>query len=199
MTSSGVPAVDLHGNLAQNARERNLDAFANGSVKVLVATDIAARGIHVDDIELVIDVDPPAEHKAYLHRSGRTARAGADGVVVTVMTAAHAPTSALWPTRPASARRTSRWRRFDRIVELTGPPADYVKPAPVAAVATSNPSRARTGGRPTGRALANGVPRLPVSGAPALARQHRSSAASVSAGFSPARGRRSRGGRSRAA
>ena len=85
LTMDGIPAVDLHGNLAQAARERNLEAFSNGSVRVLVATDIAARGIHVDDIELVVHVDPPAEHKAYLHRSGRTARAGSGGDVVTVV------------------------------------------------------------------------------------------------------------------
>lgn len=85
LTAAGVPAVDLHGNLGQGARERNLAAFSSGAVKVLVATDIAARGIHVDDVELVVHVDPPAEHKAYLHRSGRTARAGSGGDVVTIM------------------------------------------------------------------------------------------------------------------
>ncbi|MCC2318617.1 DEAD/DEAH box helicase, partial [Cellulomonas chengniuliangii] len=85
LTATGIPAVDLHGNLSQPARERNLEAFSSGSVRVLVATDIAARGIHVDHIELVVHVDPPAEHKAYLHRSGRTARAGEGGDVVTVM------------------------------------------------------------------------------------------------------------------
>ena len=83
---SGIPAVELHGNLSQNARERNLADFSSGQVKVLVATDIAARGIHVDDIRLVVHVDPPAEHKAFLHRSGRTARAGAEGIVVTIAT-----------------------------------------------------------------------------------------------------------------
>ena len=85
LSKQGIPAVDLHGNLSQNARERNLAAFSSGSAKVLVATDIAARGIHVDDVELVVHLDPPTEHKAYLHRSGRTARAGAGGIVVTVM------------------------------------------------------------------------------------------------------------------
>lgn len=85
LTQDGIPAVDLQGNLGQGARERNLGAFTSGEVRVLVATDIAARGIHVDDIELVVHVDPPAEHKAYLHRSGRTARAGSGGDVVTVM------------------------------------------------------------------------------------------------------------------
>ncbi|MEV8140578.1 helicase C-terminal domain-containing protein, partial [Pseudarthrobacter oxydans] len=77
-------AVDLHGNLSQNARDRNLAEFSSGDVRVLVATDVAARGVHVDDVELVIHVDPPTEHKAYLHRSGRTARAGSDGTVVTL-------------------------------------------------------------------------------------------------------------------
>jgi superfamily II DNA/RNA helicase len=85
LNSRGVPAVELHGNLSQNARTRNLAAFSDGSASVLVATDIAARGIHVDDVTLVVHADPPVEHKAYLHRSGRTARAGADGTVVTLM------------------------------------------------------------------------------------------------------------------
>ncbi len=85
LTESGVPSVDLHGNLSQPARDRNLAAFSAGAARVLVATDIAARGVHVDDVELVVHVDPPTEHKAYLHRSGRTARAGNSGDVVTVV------------------------------------------------------------------------------------------------------------------
>jgi superfamily II DNA/RNA helicase len=86
LNASGVPSVELHGNLSQNARTRNMDAFHSGKAAALVATDIAARGIHVDDVALVIHADPPSEHKAYLHRSGRTARAGNDGIVVTLMT-----------------------------------------------------------------------------------------------------------------
>ena len=85
LNAAGVPAVELHGNLSQNARTRTMDAFHSGAAKTLVATDIAARGIHVDDVGLVIHADPPMEHKAYLHRSGRTARAGAEGTVVTLM------------------------------------------------------------------------------------------------------------------
>ncbi|BCJ34064.1 RNA helicase [Actinocatenispora thailandica] len=81
---NGVPAAELHGNLSQNARTRNLDDFRSGRVAALVATDIAARGIHVDDVALVVHADPPADHKAYLHRSGRTARAGGSGTVVTL-------------------------------------------------------------------------------------------------------------------
>jgi superfamily II DNA/RNA helicase len=86
LLAAGIPAVELHGNLGQTARTRNLQAFSEGRVSTLVATDVAARGIHVDDVALVIHADPPAEHKAYLHRSGRTARNGASGTVVTLMT-----------------------------------------------------------------------------------------------------------------
>jgi superfamily II DNA/RNA helicase len=114
LTAAGIPAVDLHGNLSQNARERNLAAFSDGSVRVLVATDIAARGIHVDDINLVVHVDPPAEHKAYTHRSGRTARAGAAGVVVTLMTPdQHGDVRVLTPAgrNPSSAGSRDPWRR----------------------------------------------------------------------------------------
>lgn len=86
LNAHGVPTVEMHGNLTQNVRTRNLAAFSDGRATVLVATDIAARGIHVDDVTLVIHADPPVEHKAYLHRSGRTARAGNDGIVVTLAT-----------------------------------------------------------------------------------------------------------------
>jgi superfamily II DNA/RNA helicase len=86
LTAARVPAVELHGNLTQGARTRNLAAFAEGRATTLVATDIAARGIHVDDVALVVHADPPVEHKAYLHRSGRTARAGSSGTVITLMT-----------------------------------------------------------------------------------------------------------------
>ena len=86
LNARGVAATELHGNLSQNARTRSMDAFHSGRVTTLVATDIAARGIHVDDVELVVHADPPVEHKAYVHRSGRTARAGKQGTVVTLMT-----------------------------------------------------------------------------------------------------------------
>ncbi len=90
LTQAGIPAAELHGNLRQGARTRNLAAFSTGVARVMVATDIAARGIHIDGIDLVIHADPPTEHKAYVHRSGRTARGGADGVVVTLQTRAQA-------------------------------------------------------------------------------------------------------------
>ena len=84
--AAGITAVDLHGNLTQRVRERNLERFTDGRAQVVVATDVAARGIHVDGVELVVHFDPPADPKAYLHRSGRTARAGASGAVVTMVT-----------------------------------------------------------------------------------------------------------------
>lgn len=82
---AGVEAAAIHGNLGQGARQRALAAFAAGSTRVLVATDVAARGIHVDDVDLVVHFDPPNDHKDYLHRSGRTARAGAEGTVVALV------------------------------------------------------------------------------------------------------------------
>ncbi len=85
LTKAGIGAAAIHGNLNQNQRQRALAAFTAGSPRVLVATDVAARGIHVDDIGLVVHYDPPTDHKDYLHRSGRTARAGATGAVVALV------------------------------------------------------------------------------------------------------------------
>jgi superfamily II DNA/RNA helicase len=85
LTQAGVPSARLHGDLNQNQRTRNLERFVKGHVRVLVATDVAARGIHVDDVQLVIQLDPPEEYKTYLHRSGRTGRAGKEGTVITLI------------------------------------------------------------------------------------------------------------------
>jgi superfamily II DNA/RNA helicase len=147
LTAAGIPAVELHGNLSQVARERNLAAFTQGSTKVMVATDIAARGIHVDDVALVVHVDPPTEHKAYLHRSGRTARAGAGGAVVTLAL----------PEQDRDVRTLARQagikpvslsvRPGDKeIGELVGPAAPFVEPP----VFVEEPSRGRSSGRPGG-------------------------------------------------
>ena len=84
LLDEGIRAQAIHGDLRQNIREKALDQFASGKLPVLVATDVAARGIHVDGVEVVIHYDPPSDHKTYLHRSGRTARAGTDGLVVTL-------------------------------------------------------------------------------------------------------------------
>lgn len=82
----GIHAEGLHGDKSQGARTRAIGGFSDGSLPVLVATDIAARGIDIHDVSLVVHIDPPAEHKAYLHRAGRTARAGTEGTVVTLVT-----------------------------------------------------------------------------------------------------------------
>jgi superfamily II DNA/RNA helicase len=86
LDDSNIPATSLHGDLNQSRRTRNLQMLTSGRVDVLVATDVAARGIHVDDIDLVIQADAPDEYKTYLHRAGRTGRAGRHGVVVTLIT-----------------------------------------------------------------------------------------------------------------
>ncbi|MGY1796821.1 DEAD/DEAH box helicase [Geodermatophilus sp. SYSU D00525] len=158
LTAAGIPAVDLHGNLSQNARERNLEAFSTGGTRVLCATDIAARGIHVDDVALVVHVDPPAEHKAYLHRSGRTARAGAGGTVVTIST----------PDQAAEVRTLARQAGIspvvtqvrpgaEQVTALTGPAAPHVEPAPTPAPQPQGQGqgggrRRRSGGGPAAAA-----------------------------------------------
>ena len=81
----GIHAGAIHGDLRQAARERALADFGSGKLPVLVATDVAARGLHIDDVDVVVHYDVPEDHKTYLHRSGRTARAGASGVAVTLM------------------------------------------------------------------------------------------------------------------
>ncbi|WP_317231089.1 DEAD/DEAH box helicase, partial [Clavibacter sp. MX14-G9D] len=88
LEDAGIPATSLHGDLNQARRTRNLQLLTSGKVRVLVATDVAARGIHVDDIGLVIQADAPDEYKSYLHRAGRTGRAGKQGTVVTLITKA---------------------------------------------------------------------------------------------------------------
>ena len=149
LSRSGIPAVDLHGNLSQNARTRNLELFTNGDVKVLVATDIAARGIHVDDITLVVHVDPPAEHKAFLHRSGRTARAGAEGTVVTIVTPDQRREVAdLTRKAGISPKVTAVTPEHPLITELTGPaaPLREMPPMPVAPQTPAGRPGGRSGG-----------------------------------------------------
>lgn len=166
LTAAGIPAVDLHGNLSQGARDRNLAAFTDGEAKVLVATDIAARGVHVDSVELVVHVDPPTEHKAYLHRSGRTARAGSAGDVVTVMTAEERKDTQIL-LRKAAIKATPQKVNAEspEVTELVGEIAELVAPQPKEPVqprkktepSTSNgrSSRRRRGGR-SGRGGSSG-------------------------------------------
>ena len=105
----GVEAASIHGDLRQSQREKALADFSEGKLAVLVATDVAARGIHVDDVNVVIHYDPPEDHKAYLHRSGRTARAGESGVVVTLV---------LWNEELEVKRLLKRLKLDQPIVEM---------------------------------------------------------------------------------
>ena len=155
LTDSGVPAVDLHGNLSQPARNRNLAAFSSGEARVLVATDIAARGVHVDGIELVVHIDPPAEHKAYLHRSGRTTRAGNAGDVVTVvLPEQRKDTETL--LRRAGIRVTPQEVTADSaaVHAVAGERAAHRPPPPKAPARPSQPRRSRPARRRGGRASA---------------------------------------------
>jgi superfamily II DNA/RNA helicase len=166
LSAAGVPAVDLHGNLSQNARERNLEAFSSGETRVLCATDIAARGIHVDDVALVVHVDPPAEHKAYLHRSGRTARAGAGGTVVTVSTPDQAGEVRLLTRQAGIAPTVTSVRPgAPEIAALTGPAAPYVEPAPAPAPQPQGQGggRRRRGGSGSSTTAKAGAPRTATS------------------------------------
>ncbi|MDY6810377.1 MAG: DEAD/DEAH box helicase [Actinomycetota bacterium] len=146
LTDGGIPAVDLHGNLSQAQRDRNLKAFGGDDVRVLVATDVAARGVHVDGVELVVHVDPPAEHKAYLHRSGRTARAGSSGDVVTVcLPEQRRDVAGLLRKANIKVAPTRVIAASAEVDELVGPRAEFVAPQPKP---TQNPPR---GGAPRGQ------------------------------------------------
>lgn len=161
LTASGIPAVDLHGNLSQVARDRNLAAFGAGKVRVLVATDVAARGVHVDNVELVVHVDPPMEHKAYLHRSGRTARAGNAGDVVTVMLPSQRSDVKILLRKAAIAVQPQVVDAMSAAVEqLVGETAGFVQPALRDAIPRA------IGGETTGRARRD-RPRRPNSAATA--------------------------------
>ncbi len=188
LNSRGVAAVELHGNLSQNARTRNLAAFSDGSAGVLVATDIAARGIHVDDVNLVVHADPPVEHKAYLHRSGRTARAGAEGTVVTLMIDSQV-SDVRTLTRKAGVKPT--------ITRFSGPshpvlqeiaPGERDFSGPIVLEVPVPPAPARQGG---GQGNGGGARRRGGSG-----RNHQAAASTPRSG-NGARGNRSRGGEPR--
>jgi superfamily II DNA/RNA helicase len=150
---AGVDAAAIHGNLNQNQRQRALAAFAAGYPRVLVATDVAARGIHVDDIELVVHFDPPNDHKDYLHRSGRTARAGATGRVVALVE--HGQVRDVERMHDAAGVTSTRHHVGSghdvvREIATSGTP---VPPAPAAALPRpvqekprQNPPRSRRGG-----------------------------------------------------
>ncbi|HTI20993.1 MAG TPA: DEAD/DEAH box helicase [Kutzneria sp.] len=154
LRSIGVHAGALHGGKAQNARTRVLAEFRDGTTPVLVATDVAARGIHVDDVSLVVHVDPPADPKDYLHRAGRTARAGATGTVITLVTPGEQRDVKQMTAKAGVRVRNTQVRPGDsELARITGsrmpsgvPIIDPPKPAQTAA-----PRGGRRQGRPRHR------------------------------------------------
>ncbi|GAA4986025.1 DEAD/DEAH box helicase [Streptomyces hyderabadensis] len=146
LLKSGVRAAGLHGGKSQPQRTRTLAQFKDGQVTALVATNVAARGIHVDNLDLVVNVDPPGDHKDYLHRGGRTARAGESGSVVTLVTpdqrremtrlmAAAGITPRVTPVRSGEAELT----------RITGAQAPSGVPVVIAAPVVERPKRAASG------------------------------------------------------
>lgn len=187
LSEAGVAAVDLHGDLSQRVRERNLDRFRQGRAQVVVATDVAARGIHVDGVGMVVHFDPAGESKAYLHRSGRTARAGASGAVVTVATFNQARQLGSLLHAAGVQAKTVDARTLDApptATVLAEAPAMTITPAP-------NAGGSRNGQRRNGGQGRNGQRR---DGRPAYGRGGRSGGGSRSGGANWG-DRGSRGGR----
>ncbi|WP_374200898.1 DEAD/DEAH box helicase [Streptomyces bambusae] len=121
LLASGVRASGLHGGRSQPQRNRTLDWFKSGEVTALVATNVAARGIHIDDLDLVVNVDPPTDHKDYLHRGGRTARAGESGSVVTLVLPDQKRDMARLMSDAGITPRTAQIRSSDEeLARLTG-------------------------------------------------------------------------------
>jgi superfamily II DNA/RNA helicase len=160
LTRAGVAAAAIHGNLNQNQRQRALASFAAGHPRVLVATDVAARGIHVDDVDLVVHYDPPNDHKDYLHRSGRTARAGARGTVVALVEPGQVRALARLHdaagVTPVSHRVTPGHDAV-RDVSVSGTPVPPLVELPTAPASGGGRDRAGAPGRPRpGRARRGG-------------------------------------------
>ncbi|WP_065959594.1 DEAD/DEAH box helicase [Streptomyces sparsogenes] len=149
LLASGVRAAGLHGGKSQPQRTRTLDYFKTGHVSVLVATNVAARGIHVDDLDLVVNVDPPADHKDYLHRGGRTARAGGSGTVVTLVLPAQRRAMNGLMADAGITPRTTRVRSEDtELARITGA---RVPSGVAVTIDAPAPAQAATGGAAGGR------------------------------------------------
>ncbi|MEU5946232.1 DEAD/DEAH box helicase [Micromonospora sp. NPDC047465] len=185
LLAKGVRAAALHGGKSQPQRTRILEQFRTGQVTALVATDVAARGIHVDGLDLVVNVDPPTEAKDYLHRGGRTARAGESGTVVTlVLPEQRRDVSRLMSTagiRPESVQVRPGDEALARVTgarEPSGVPVTIAPPPPQAASATS--AAGRSGGRAGDGARAGEGGRAPhrASGRPRRPRRPRTPRAS---------------------
>lgn len=194
LTQAGTPAAAIHGNLNQNQRQRALDAFAAGHPRVLVATDVAARGLHIDDVGLVVHFDPPNDHKDYLHRSGRTARAGASGTVVALVDPGQARDVARLHSAAGIAptsHHVEAGHPAVREIATSGTPIPPPAPAP-ARSAAGRPAAARPPARKqrSGAGRQSPVERTARPGRPASARRvHPQEGAARSRADAPAVGR----------
>src|SRR5690606_11691752 len=160
LVQAGVRAAGLHGGKSQGLRTRTLAEFREGTISVLVATDVAARGIHVDDVSLVMHVDPPADHKDYMHRAGRTARAGERGTVVTLVLPHQVrATTAMTRRAGINAPRIRVTSGDAELVRLTGarPPSGIPIEGPIIPERPPREGggRGRQGGRRGGRSFGN--------------------------------------------
>ncbi|MFI8290518.1 DEAD/DEAH box helicase [Streptomyces sp. NPDC085614] len=160
LLSSGVRAAALHGGKSQPQRTRTLARFRTGHVSVLVATNVAARGIHVDDLDLVVNVDPPTDHKDYLHRGGRTARAGESGSVVTLVTPKQRRDMARLMATAGITPTTTQVRSGEEALNrITGARTPSGVPVVITAPEAERSDR---GGAARGRRRGPGVRRAPV-------------------------------------
>ena len=185
LSRAGAPAAAIHGNLNQNQRQRALAGFTAGHPRVLVATDVAARGIHVDDVDLVVHFDPPNDSKDYLHRSGRTARAGASGTVVALVEPGQVRLMANMHSEagvtPVSHRVASG---HEAVVEIANSGEPVPPPPPVAvrqstSAGSGRPSSSRGGYPSRGRRPSYGSGRgATASGSPSGPRRTATRAAS---------------------
>ncbi|TPQ20528.1 DEAD/DEAH box helicase [Streptomyces sporangiiformans] len=164
LLANGVRASALHGGRSQPQRNRTLDQFKNGQVTALVATNVAARGIHVDDLDLVVNIDPPVDHKDYLHRGGRTARAGESGSVVTLVLPDQKRDMSRLMANAGITPRTARVKSTDaELASITGArePSGVPVTIEVPAPAVAQPAQAKG----TAKAKANSRPRSRRGGA----------------------------------
>ncbi|WP_329121737.1 DEAD/DEAH box helicase [Streptomyces sp. NBC_01353] len=148
LLANGVRASGLHGGRSQPQRNRTLDQFKNGQVTALVATNVAARGIHVDDLDLVVNVDPPIDHKDYLHRGGRTARAGESGSVVTLVLPEEKRDMSRLMSNAGISPRTAQIKSSDEeLTRLTGAREPSGIPIVIEVPQPTQPAAARNGGQ----------------------------------------------------
>ena len=161
----GVRAAALHGGKSQPQRNRTLAQFKDGHVTALVATNVAARGIHVDDLDLVVNFDPPGDHKDYLHRGGRTARAGESGTVVTLVLPHQRRAMARLLDDAGITARTTRTRSGEaELSRITGARTPSGSPVVLTVPVADPPARARSAGRGRdGRPARSGRRRFPPS------------------------------------